>query len=116
MTQPPAAQSELTKALREEFRTHLELFYSRLKLAPPYESVEKAVRALTSSLHHLSNADQIRLAQDPRFKWEQFRGAFETSGLAKKHRGIIAGLARNRAVLDLPPEHDHFLALFTSRS
>ena len=114
MTLPPAAQSELIRALREEFRTHLELFYSRLKLAPPYESVEKAVRALTTALHQLSHADQARLAQDPRLKWEQFRGAFETSGLAKKHRGIIAGLARNRAGLDLPTEYDHFLGLFTS--
>jgi hypothetical protein len=116
MTQPTAAQSEPARALREEFRTHLEVFYSRLKLAPPYESVEKALRTLTTALHHLSIADQARLLQDPRLKWEEFRRAFETSGLANKHRGIIAGLARNRAALDLPAEYDHFLGLFTSRS
>jgi hypothetical protein len=40
--------------------------------------------------------------------------AFHTSGLAKKHRGIIAGLARNRSALDLPAEYDHFLNLFTT--
>ena len=47
-------------------------------------------------------------------RWEEFRRAFEASGLAKKHRGIIAGLARNRASLDLPEEYDRFLTLFTS--
>jgi len=116
MTQPTGAQSELIRALREEFRSHLETFYSRLKLAPPYESVEQAIRSLTAAVHRLSGAEQARLAQDPNLKWQQFRAAFETSGLAKKHRGIIAGLARNRSGLDLPSEYDHFLTLFTSTS
>lgn len=100
--------------LREEFRGHLETFYSRLKLAPPYESVEKALRALTTAVHNLSGAEQLRLAEDAAWKWDHFRRAFETSGLAKKHRGIIVGLARHRERLDLPPEYDHFLTLFTS--
>ena len=34
--------------------------------------------------------------------------------VARAGRGIIAGLARNRAALDLPPEYDRFLDLFTS--
>jgi hypothetical protein len=114
MTQPSSAQSEVTRALREEFRSHLELFYARLKLAPPYESVEKAIRALTTAVHSLPKAQQARLAQDGEMRWEEFRRAFEASGLAKKHRGIIAGLARNRAGLDLPQEYDRFLTLFTS--
>ncbi|HSS29720.1 MAG TPA: hypothetical protein VLL06_01745, partial [Nitrospiraceae bacterium] len=42
-----------TLALREEFRHHLETFYAQLKLAPPYESVEKAIRSLTTSIHAL---------------------------------------------------------------
>jgi hypothetical protein len=116
MTHQPTAQPDLTRALREEFRLHLETFYSQLKLAPPYESVEKAIRALTTAVHGLSNAQQARLAQDPALKWNQFRQAFETSGLAKKHRGIIAGLAGTREPLGLPPEYDHFLSLFTSTS
>jgi hypothetical protein len=116
MSQPSALPSEVTQALREEFRSHLELFYSRLKLAPPYESVEKAIRALTTALHRLPASDQARLAQDSSLKWLQFRAAFHTSGLAKKHRGIIAGLARARASLDLPDEYDHFLTLFTSET
>ena len=114
MTHPTTAQSDLVQALREEFRSHLATFYSRLKLAPPYESVEKAIRSLTTAVHGLPNAQRARLAQDPGQKWEQFRRAFETSGLAKKHRGIIAGLAGNREGLGLPEEYDHFLELFTS--
>ena len=104
----------MTRALREEFRSHLEIFYARLKLAPPYESVEKALRVLTTAVHNLPNAQQVRLAQDSEMRWEEFRRAFEASGLAKKHRGIIAGLARNRAALDLPKEYHRFLTLFTS--
>ena len=114
MTRPTTAQPDLIQALREEFRSHLETFYSHLKLAPPYESVEKAIRALTTAVHGLSYAQQVSLAQDPELKWTHFRQAFETSGLAKKHRGIIAGLAHNKDSLDLPAQYDHFLTLFTS--
>jgi hypothetical protein len=102
------------RVLQDEFRAHLETFYTRLKLAPPYESVEKAIRALTTAVHALPKAEQTRMMSDPAARWEQFRLAFHTSGLAKKHRGIIAGLARNRLALDLPVEYDHFLHLFTS--
>jgi hypothetical protein len=114
MTQPPAAQSDLVRALREEFRSHLETFYSQLNLAPPYESVEKAIRALTTMVHGLTHAQQASVSQDAELKWQYFRQAFETSGLAKKHRGIIAGLAQNRERLDLSAQYDHFLKLFTS--
>lgn len=100
--------------LREEFRARLETFYAQLKLAPPYESVEKAIRALTTAVHALPHAEQARLATDQERRWQQFRQAFETSGLHKKHRGIIAGLARNRDNLELPAEFDHFLRFFTS--
>jgi hypothetical protein len=100
--------------LQDEFRAHLETFYARLKLAPPYESVEKAIRALTTAVHALPKAEQTRMMSDPVARWEQFRLAFHASGLAKKHRGIIAGLARNRSTVDLPAEYDHFLDLFTA--
>lgn len=102
-----------TQLLAEEFRRRLETFYSRLQLAPPYESVEKAVRTLTTAVHALPRAEQERIAADPALQWRQFRFAFDASGLAKRHRGIIAGLARNRSALDLPVEYDHFLSLFT---
>jgi hypothetical protein len=104
--------SEPSQILKEEFRRHLEMFYARLQLAPPYESVEKAIRTLTTNVHALTKDEQVRIVADPILQWQQFRGAFETSGLVKKHRGIIAGLARDRSVLNLPVEYDHFLNLF----
>jgi hypothetical protein len=99
-------------ALRAEFRQHLETFYAGLQLAPPYESVEKAIRTLTTIIHGLPTEEQTRIMADSGLRWRQFRQAFDASGLAKKHRGIIAGLARNRSALKLPAEYDHFLSLF----
>jgi hypothetical protein len=99
-------------ALKAEFRHHLETFYAGLQLAPPYESVEKAIRTLTTMIHGLPIEEQTRVLADPGLRWQQFRRAFDASGLAKKHRGIIAGLARNRSALNLPAEYDHFLNLF----
>jgi hypothetical protein len=107
-------QPDPIQSLKDEFRRHLETFYARLQLAPPYESVEKALRTLTTAVHALPKEGQSHIMSDPVARWEQFRLAFETSGLARKHRGIIAGLARNRSSLDLPAEYDHFLNLFTT--
>lgn len=104
--------SDHLRALRNEFRQHLETFYAGLKLAPPYESVEKAIRVLTTTIHALPGEEQTRIMSDPALQWHQFRRAFETSGLVKKHRGIIAALARNRVAVNLPIEYDHFLSLF----
>lgn len=106
-------QSDPMESLKDEFRRHLETFYARLQLAPPYESVEKAIRALTTAVHALPREEQVRVMADSIKRWEQFRTAFDTSGLAKKHRGIISGLVRNRSALDLPAEYDHFLNFFT---
>ncbi len=102
------------ESLRNEFRGHLELFYGRLKLAAPYDSVEKAVGTLSASLNTLSPEDLERLSGDTAQRWMHFREAFIKSGLSLKHRGIIAGLARSRQTLDLPPELDHLLDLYTS--
>jgi hypothetical protein len=114
MSHSAPSQPDAILALRDEFRFHLETFYAQLKLAPPYESVEKAIRALTTAVHSLPKAQQARIIEDPILKWNQFREAFKTSGLSKKHRGIIAGLARNAKELTLQPEYEHFLNLFTS--
>ncbi len=105
--------SDQLQFLKDEFRRHLETFYARLKLAPPYESVEKAIRTLTTIMHALPQEEQVRIVSDPTLRWQQFRSAFDASGLANKHHGIIAGLARNRSALNLPAEYDHFLSLFT---
>ncbi len=106
--------TDLVSMMREEFRRHLELFYARLKLAPPYDSVEKAIKYLTAEVNALSPSDRARLSEESSLRWAQFRRAFEASGLHKKHRGIIAGLARDRTTLDLPPEHQTWLDLFRS--
>ena len=114
MSDPTPPATGHTLALREEFRHHLETFYAQLKLAPPYESVEKAIRSLTTSVHALSPLERARLDTDTTARWQHFRQAFELSGLSKKHRGIIAGLARNRSSLNLPAEYDAFLSLYLS--
>ena len=112
MPKPTVPITDRTLALREEFRRHLETFYAQLKLAPPYESVEKALRSLTTSIHGLPSSERARLSTDATARWQHFRQAFESSGLSKKHRGIIAGLARNRSSLNLPAEYDQFLNLY----
>ncbi|MDO8357986.1 MAG: hypothetical protein Q7U76_16545 [Nitrospirota bacterium] len=114
MTDPITTPADYTLTLREEFRHHLETFYAQLKLAPPYESVEKAIRSLTTSVHALPPNERERLATDAAARWQHFRQAFEASGLSKKHRGIIAGLARNRSSLNLPAEYDVFLSLYNA--
>ena len=95
-----------------EFRRSLQLFYSRLQLAPPYESVEKALRQFTVSIKALPADEQQRVLSDPSLRWARYRQAFIDSGLNQKHRGIIAGLAQHRSTLDLPAEFDGFLDLY----
>lgn len=95
-----------------EFRQALQVFYSRLQLAPPYDSVEKALRRLTASIKALPVDEQEQMFSDPSLRWAHYRQAFIDSGLNQKHRGIIAGLARHRSTLGLPPEVDGFLDLY----
>ena len=102
------------ESLRNEFREHLEMFYGRLKLAAPYDSVEKALVSLVTRLNALPPDEVAKLSTDATQRWEHFRQAFIESGLNLKHRGIIAGLARSRESLDLPPEFDHLLTLYAS--
>jgi len=109
----PAA-SDPIQTLREEFRHHLEVFYARLKLAPPYHSVEKAIVQLTAALKALPPEEQARLVSDPAGRWMAYGKAFAESGLNQKHRGIIAGLVKSEQTSDLPKEYDHFLSAFRS--
>ena len=110
MAQLPS--SDPVHTIREEFRHHLEVFYSRLKLAPPYHSVEKAVVQLTAMLKAKTQEEQVRLLADQAGRWAEYRKAFAESGLNQKHRGIIAGLAKSGQTGDLPEEYDHFLSAF----
>jgi hypothetical protein len=100
------------KLLQDEFRRHVQTFYGGLQLAPPYESVEKAVRHLTAAVKALPEQEQQRLLTDSSLRWEQYRQAFAESGLSHKHRGIIGGLARRRHTLRLPPEYESWLDLY----
>ncbi|MET0516482.1 MAG: hypothetical protein ABW047_14280 [Nitrospiraceae bacterium] len=111
-----ATQDSPDTLLRDEFRRHLELFYSRLKLAPPYHSVEQALALLTTMLKIIPATELRQLAADPPLRWAYYRKAFVESGLSQKHRGIIAGLARNRRALELPEEFDTLLDLYLSGS
>ena len=100
------------ESLRNEFREHLDVFYSRLKLAAPYDTVEKALGALTTRLNGLSPEELQHASTDAAQRWAHFRQAFVESGLSSKHRGIIAGLARSGAALNLPPEFEPLLNLY----
>jgi hypothetical protein len=111
-----AAQDSPDTLLRDEFRRHLQLFYSRLKLAPPYHSVEKALALLTIMLKTIPAVELQQLVADPPLRWAYYRKAFVESGLSQKHRGIIAGLARDRRALELPEEFDTWLDLYVTRS
>jgi len=104
------------ESLRDEFREHLHIFYSTLKLAAPYDTVEKALGALTARLKTLPPEELQQVAADSSLRWTHFRQAFVDSGLSAKHRGIIAGLARSGAAQDLPPEFDHLLNLYRPTS
>jgi hypothetical protein len=107
-----AGERDAVQEIREDFRRHLDLLYARLNLAPPYDSVEKAVAQLTQHLARLGTAEREALRRDTARRWALFTNVFVESGLNRKHRGIIAGLARSRAALGLPPEYDHLLETF----
>ena len=100
------------ETLRAEFRRQLELFYAKLRLAPPYHSVEKAVAQLVLNVKVLPAEARQGLVSEDAAKWQQFQRAFTESGLHQKHRGIIAGLVRSGKTGALPPEHEGFLKAF----
>lgn len=102
------------KRLGEEFRRHLEVFYARLKLAPPYDSVEKAIKSLTMTVASMPFEERTRVLGDPTLTWVQYRQAFVDSGLALKHRGIILGLIRSHQTRELPDEYSAFLDAYTT--
>lgn len=102
------------KILAEDFRRHLEMFYARLKLAPPYDSVEKAIKSLTIALTAMPAEEQTRVIADPALAWIQYRQAFVNSGLSSKHRGIILGLIRSNQTTALPAEYTALLDAYTS--
>jgi hypothetical protein len=102
------------KALREDFRRHLEIFYARLKLAPPYDSVEKAIKTLGAILTAVPAEEQARVFSNADLAWAHYRQAFIDSGLYLKHRGIISGLVRSGQTANFPPEYAALLEAYGS--
>ena len=96
------------QALLSEFRENLEAFYAELKLAPPYDSVEKTIQCLSDLLKTKTAEEQEQVLGDDVLKWQLHVQAFIDSGLHKKHSGIITGLARTDA-FDRFPESLRYL-------
>ncbi|MBA2252141.1 MAG: hypothetical protein H0W13_05475 [Nitrospirales bacterium] len=92
----------------------MEVFYARLKLAPPYDSVEKAIKSLTTTVASMSFEERARVLGDRTLTWVQYREAFVDSGLSLKHRGIILGLIRSNQTSELPAEYAAFLEAYTT--
>ncbi|MFQ5932818.1 MAG: hypothetical protein ACE5MM_10460 [Nitrospiraceae bacterium] len=106
--------ADATQLLRDDFRRRLEIFYARLRLAPPYHTIEKAIGSLSTALTAMTQEERERTAEDPARQWAQYQAAFIQSGLNRKHRGIIAGLVRARRTHNLTPEFQPFLDAFMS--
>ena len=103
--------------LRQEFRGHLEEFYTYLNLAPPYHSIEKAVQYFSNTLRTRPEEFSQGLLQDASKKWAMFQEIFLASGLHKKHRGIIQQLAHSHHMtLADAPESRRFLQNFSTNS
>ena len=100
--------------LLSEFRGNLEAFYAELKLAPPYDSVEKTIRRLSDLFKTKTPAEQAQVLSDNALKWQLHIRAFVDSGLHKKHRGIITGLARTDAIDRFPESLRYLLEPFRS--
>ncbi len=100
--------------LRQEFRVHLESFYTHLNLAPPYHSIEKAIQHLSNTLRTQPEVFQQALLNDTESKWTLFEKIFEASGLSLKHRGIISQLAQSSSLSLANSESRRFLRVFTN--
>ena len=100
--------------LCQDFRRHLEQFYASLSLAPPYDSLEKAIRLLSKKCKKKAPEDLQALIQNPPLKWELYSAIFLESDLSQKHRGIIRGLIESDRTIALPAEYKNFLNAFHS--
>ena len=90
------------QTLLADFRHDLESFYQRLQLAPPYDTVEKALTCLSTLVQAKPAHEQQQIADNNISKWKLYQKAIIDSGLYKKHRGIIIGLLRSQNVTDIP--------------
>ena len=102
--------------LRKDFRHQLEQFYAFLNLAPPYHSLEKAIRYLSTAFSQKTDNDQKKLMEESRLKWEFYGQIFVESGLSQKHRGIIHRLVQSGQPTNLPREFGNFTKAFQAHS
>lgn len=102
------------QALLSEFRENLEAFYAALKLAPPYDSVEKTIRCLSALFKTKTDEEQAQLLGDDSLRRRLHVQAVIDSGLHKKHRGIITGLARTGTADQFPESLRYLLEPFRS--
>lgn len=100
--------------MREEFRSHLEHFYTYIHLAPPYHSIEKALQLLSNILRAKPEPLCQTIANDQTLKWEMFQEAFVSSGLNRKHRGIILTFAKDPMLSNTSHESMQFLKNFSN--
>jgi hypothetical protein len=110
----PVMSQHDCQTLLAEFRENLEAFYAELKLAPPYDSVEKTIRCLSDLFKTKTAEEQAQVLSDNALKWRLHVQAFVDSGLHKKHRGIITGLAHTDAFDRFPESLRYLLEPFRS--
>ncbi len=98
--------------LCQDFRHHLEQFYASLNLAPPYHSLEKAIRHLSFVYDRKTSDEREHLYEDLNLKWRFYEEIFIESGLPQKHRGIIRGLIESESPLSIPTQYGPFINAF----
>ena len=113
---PTKTYNRSLDALRDDFRHHLEQFYASLNLAPPYHSLEKAIRLLSTEGERKTPEELERLIEDSNLKWNFYDEIFLESGLSQKHRGIIQGLIESNQTFSIPAPYRNFLNAFHSRT
>jgi len=117
MIQPLGDLKDSVTILQDDFRYHLERFYTLLHLAPPYHTIEQAIRHLSREVTEKSECEQQALIRDHSLKWQFYAQVFLHTGLPLKHRGIIQGLLKRSALPTLPEEYrQHFLQSLCSES
>ncbi len=109
---PEATPQHDGQPLLTEFRRNLEAFYAALKLAPPYDSVEKTIRCLSDLVKTQTAEEQAHLLANDVLRQQLHVRALIDSGLHKKHRGIITGLTRTEALDQFPRSLRYLLEPF----
>jgi len=102
------------QTLLNELRQNLAAFYAALKLAPPYDSVEKAIRCLSTLFKTKTVEEQEQLLGNDSLRWKLYVQALIDSGLHTKHRGIITELARTDDLGRFPESVRYLLEPFRS--